>query len=274
MIPVRLLFLISLSVGLIQAQYSQDEICSIRNTAFVSGEEIKYTVSYNWFIFWTEVGEVTFKVNETKIFNKLCLHLLAIGETYESWDWVFKVRDRYESWVHPSTLKPYFFNRDVNEGGYTFNVKYSFNRKRDYALSTYTRNNKPEKKDTISITDCTYDVISILYYARNIDYSKYKLNDTVPVTILLDNELENVYFRYQGIENLKIRQFGKFECIKLSVFLVAGSVFKGGEYMNVWITNDKNRIPLYIESPIIIGSVKAKILSIEGNKYNLTSRIK
>lgn len=274
MIPVSLIFFISFGVSLMQAKYSQNEVCSIRNKAFIAGEEVKYTVSYNWFIFWTEVGEVTFKVDESKIFNRHCLHLLAKGRTYKSWDWFFKVRDRYESWVHPSTLKPYFFNRDVNEGGYRFNVKYFFNRKRDYALSFYTRNNKPEKKDTINITDCTYDVISILYCARNIDYTKYKKNDTVPVTILLDNQLEDVYFRYQGIENIKIRQFGKFECIKLSVFLVAGSVFRGGEHMNVWITNDKNRIPIYIESPIIVGSIKARVHSIEGYKYDLTSRIK
>ena len=87
-------------------------------------------------------------------------------------------------------------------------------------------------------------------------------------------KLENIYFRYQGTEKIKIRRFGEFDCIKLSVFLVAGSVFRGGEHMNIWITNDKNHIPLYVESPIIIGSVKAKILSVKGNKYKLTSRVK
>ena len=257
-----------------QTHYSQYKDCDIVNTAFKSGEEIKYTISYNWFIFWTEVGEVTFTVSESEIFDNQCLHLLGTGTTYKSWDWFFKVRDRYESWVHPLTLKPYFFNRNVNEGGYKFNVKYIFNRKKGYAISTYKRGEKPVRKDTLKITDCTYDVISILYYARNIDYSAYNPNDTIPVTILLDNELENIYFRYRGTEKLKIRRFGEFDCIKISAFLVAGSVFKGGEYMNIWITNDKNHIPLYIESPIIIGSVKGKILSIKGNKHKLSSRIK
>ena len=192
MSPIRFLLLLSFNIVLTQTHYAQDETCFIRNTAFKSGEEIKYTVSYNWFIFWTEVGEVTFTVSESKIFNKLCLHLLGTGKTYKNWDWVFKVRDRYESWVHPVTLKPYFFNRNVSEGGYKFNVRYLFNRKKGYAISTYKRNNKPEKKDTLGITNCTYDVISILYYARNIDYTRYKQNDSVPVTILLDNELENI----------------------------------------------------------------------------------
>ncbi len=274
MAAVRFILLILFKMALEQTCCSQDETCLIRNTAFRSGEEIKYTVSYNWFIFWTDIGEVTFTASKSKIFDKPCLHLLGTGKTYKNWDWFFKVRDRYESWVHPVTLKPYFFNRSVSEGGYNFNIRYIFNRNRGYALSTYKREDKPEKKDTVDITGCTFDVISILYYARNIDYSGYKTNDTIPVTILLDNQLENIYFRYQGTEKIKIRQFGEFECIRLSVFLVAGSVFRGGEYMSIWVTNDRNHIPLYVETPIIVGSVKAKIESVKGNKYKLDSEIK
>jgi len=271
---LKILLSLTLGVAAVNVLYAQYEECSIRNRAFESGEEITYTVSYNWFIIWTEVGEVTFRVNETSIFNKPCLHLSGSGTTYSSWDWFFKVRDRYESWVHPVTLKPYFFIRDVNEGGYKFRYKYIFNRSRGYALTSYKRPGKPEKLDTIDITECTFDMVSISYYSRNIDYTKYKPGDTIPVTILLDNILENIYFRYQGIENIRIRRFGEFECIKFSVFLVAGSVFKGGEYMSIWVTNDKNRIPLYAESPILVGSIKARISSIEGNKYALTSRIR
>jgi hypothetical protein len=271
---LRVLFALTLGMAATGKLYAQSEECSIKNRAFESGEEITYTVAYNWFIIWTEVGEVTFRVNETTIFNEPCLHLAGKGTTYSSWDWFFKVRDRYESWVHPVTLKPYFFIRDVNEGGYKFRYKYIFNRTKGYALTSYTRPGKPEKMDTVDITECTFDMISISYYSRNIDYTRYKPGDTIPVTILLDNILENIYFRYQGIENIKIRRFGEFECIKFSVFLVAGSVFKGGEYMSIWVTNDKNRIPLYAESPIIIGSIKARITSIEGNKYALTSKIR
>ena len=271
---LRILILVTLGIFSLKMLYSQNDECTIKNTAFESGEKITYTVAYNWFIIWTEVGEVTFKVDETIIFNKPCLHLSGAGRTFRSWDWFFKVRDRYESWVHPVTLKPYFFIRHVNEGGYKFKYKYIFPGNRKYALTSYKRHNKPERKDTIDITECTYDMVSISYYARNIDYSRYKPNDTIPVTILLDNQLENVYFRYQGIENIKIRRVGEFECIKFSVFLVAGSVFKGGEYMSIWVTNDKNHIPLYVETPIIVGSIKARVSSIEGNKYALTSRIR
>jgi hypothetical protein len=81
---LRILLLITLGMAAIKMLYSQNDECSIRNRAFGSGEKITYTVSYNWFIIWTEVGEVTFKVNETTIFNNPCLHLSGTGSTYSS----------------------------------------------------------------------------------------------------------------------------------------------------------------------------------------------
>ncbi len=246
---------------------------TLNTNNFQDGEHITYVVSYNWFVIWTEVGEVLFTVKNAKIGNKPCLHLLGQGNTYPSWDWFFKVRDRYESWVNPETLKPYYFKRKVREGGYEIDIKYLFNGEKGYALSSYIVNKKPEQKDTLFIPDSIYDVMSALYYARTLDYSVYKPEEIIPVKLVLDRQLENIYFRYKGIENIKIRKVGEFECIKLSVLLVAGSVFKGGESMTIWITNDKNKIPVYIETPIIIGSVKAKLKAYDGLKYPLNSKI-
>ena len=248
--------------------------CEENPLNFQPGEKLGYTVSYNWFVIWTEVGEVNFSVSQAKIGNNPCYHLLGTGRTYPGWDIFFKVRDRYESWVKPENMKPIYFRRKVREGGYEIDIQYLFNRKKSYALSSYIVNRKPEEKDTLTITDCTFDMMSVLYYARTLDYSMYKPEQVIPVTILLDRQLENLYFRYKGTEHIKIRKLGEFECIKLSVLLVAGSVFKGGENLTVWITNDKNRIPVFVETPIIVGSVKVRLHAYDKLKYPLDSQIK
>jgi hypothetical protein len=241
--------------------------CNIQNLSFRPGEEARYRISYNWFVLWTDVGEVRFSVKDSKVSGIPCLHLLAVGATYKSWDWFFKVRDRYESWVDPETLKPIVFNRDVYEGGYTIKHRYVFNHRKGLAYTQTQNNDKPARRDTFSITDCTFDLVSVLYYVRNIDYSGYRVNDTIPITILLDNEIYNIYFRYLGTEKKKIKKLGEIDCMKFSAMLIQGSVFKGGEKMFLWVTNDKNRIPVYIESPIIIGSVRGTLVDIKGNKY-------
>lgn len=269
----KLILLILLQIFLPVTLYSQIGKCNVTNRAFAPGESLLYIVSYNIFIFWTDVGIVNFTVSEAEKNRQQLLHLHGTGRSFPTWDWFFKVRDSYESWTDPVNLKPFEFKRNVYEGGYEIDIHYEFDREQNVAWSTSSKTNKPEWKDTIQTTGCTYDVLSILYYTRNIDYSTYQPGDTIPVTILLDNELTNIYFRYLGKENIRVRGFGKFRCIKFSVYLVEGTLFKGGEDLEVWITDDKNRIPLKINSPILVGSVKARIISMNGIKHPLNSKI-
>lgn len=246
--------------------------CKTFQRNFEPGEKLTYVVSYNWFVIFTDVGEATFKTTESKLGNINCLHIAATGNTYPSWDWFFKVRDKYETWVNPVDIKPYYFKRQVREGGYEMDYRDVFNRNKGYAISNYVVNKSPETKDTIAISNCTFDVISVLFYARTLDFSKIKKDEKIHFSILLDRKIEDVYFIYRGIENIKIKKLGEFECIKLGVSLVSGSVFKEGDELSVWVTNDKNHMPVYAESPIIVGSVKVKLLSYEGLKYKLTSK--
>ncbi len=271
--PVTLVLMILLQILLPVITSAQNEKCNIINRASAPGESLSYIVSYNIFIFWTDVGVVNFTVSEAEKNRYQRLYLHGTGLSFPTWNWFFKVQDSYESWTDPVTLKPYEFIRDVYEGGYKIDIHYNFDREQNIAWSTSSKTNKAEWKDTINITECTYDVLSILYYTRNIDYSVYNPGDTIPVTILLDNELTNIYFRYLGKENIRVRGFGKFRCIKFSVYLVEGTLFEGGEDMEVWVTDDENRIPLKINSPILVGSVKARIIRMKGIKHPLHSKI-
>ena len=89
------------------AHSEAQELCNANRINFQPGESLNYVVSYNWFVIWTEVGEVTFSLENAKIGEISCYHLLGLGQTYPGWDLFFKVRDRYESWVYPETLKPF-----------------------------------------------------------------------------------------------------------------------------------------------------------------------
>jgi len=55
--------------------------------------------------------------------------------------------------------------------------------------------------------------------------------------------------------------------------LVDGTIFKGGEGMTVWVTDDKNKIPVMVEAQILVGSVKAILTNATGLRYPLTAKI-
>jgi hypothetical protein len=222
-------------------------------------------------VIWTDVGEATLTVKEVKYRDTLAYELTGLGKTYKSWDWIFKVRDTFISIVEKSTLKPMYAGRDINEGNYRQLEKTWFKHNDTTSYSDKKTNKGPMKRDTVSITPCTFDIMSALYYARNLDFSHMSPGDIIPIDIFLDQELYPIYFRYQGVEDIKIKNIGKFECIKFSVMLIEGEMFHEGENMTVWATNDKNRIPVYAESPILVGSVKVRLSNVKNNRYPMTS---
>jgi hypothetical protein len=81
-----------------------------------------------------------------------------------------------------------------------------------------------------------------------------------------------MYIRYMGREVVKTR-YGKFRCIKFKPLLLKGSIFEGGEKMTVWVTDDANRLPVRIVSPIIVGSIKVDMMTYYNLRHPLTSLI-
>ncbi|MEK0750762.1 DUF3108 domain-containing protein, partial [Mycobacterium ulcerans] len=95
--------------------------------------------------------------------------------------------------------------------------------------------------------DCVQDVLSAIYYARNIDYDRYKPGDKIPFSLFLDDEVYDIYIRYLGKEQVNTR-YGTFNAIKFKPLLIKGTIFEGGEQMTVWVSDDHNKVPLRVDS--------------------------
>ena len=174
------------------------------------------------------------------------------------------MRDRYETYFDTATLQPYKFIRNVDEGGYKTIENVNFNQEANTAVSL---------NGTYKVPGCIQDVMSAIYYARNIDFNQYKPDDKIPFDMFLDNEIYHLYIRYLGKEKIKTR-FGTFNAIKFRPLLVKGTIFAGGEKMSVWVSDDPNHIPVRIESPIVVGTIKVDMMDFKNLRYPLSSRIK
>ncbi|PBQ30861.1 hypothetical protein CNR22_03415 [Sphingobacteriaceae bacterium] len=238
--------------------------CVTKNVAFSSGEELNYQIVYNWGMIWVESAYASFKVNSSKLNGRNCYRFTGTGSTYTKYDWFYKVRDVFETYVDSESFRPLKFKADILEGSKKDKHTYIFNNAQKRAYTLINRGEKPIKIDTLKINSCTIDVLTAIYYARNIDYSNCKYNDTVSISLLLDGKVYPIYVRYLGKEVFTSKELGKYNCIKFSPLLVEGSIFKKGEGMTVWVSNDKNKIPIYIETPIVVGTVKVKLVSVKG----------
>lgn len=239
------------------------DFCTMRNTAFAPNESLSFKVFYTLAGVYVGAGEVTFTTTLEKLNNRPVYHIVGDGKTYNFYDNFFKVRDKYESYVDTATLQPYKFIRNVYEGGYKKYENVTFNK---------TTNTAVTNDGVFKVPECVQDVLSAIYYSRNIDFSKYKVNDKIPFDLFLDKEVFNMYIRYMGKETIKTK-YGKFRAIKFKPLLLKGTIFEGGEKMTVWVSDDRNHIPIRIESPISVGSIKVDMISYRKLRYPLTSLI-
>lgn len=230
-----------------------------KNSVFKVGERIEYEVSYNWQFVWVSAGVVSFEVKMDEYNSKPVYFFEGIGSSNPSYDWFFKVRDKFISYVDTTTLLPYMGERTSSEGGYDVYEKYEFLSHGKKIISTVQATDKPRKVDTINVSFSVNDLLTAIYYMRTIDFSKCKLNEKIPLWVLVYGKTYPLYIRYLGNEAIETKNKEKVKCLKFSSKLVEGTIFKGGEDLFVWVTDDNNHIALKVQAKILVGSVIARL---------------
>jgi hypothetical protein len=248
--------------------------CEVKNTAFKAGEIVTYSAAYNWGFIWVDAGRVSFKVFEQEFNGQNAYYFKSTGTTLKKYDWIYKVRDVFEAWADTETLKPLKAIRNTSEGDYKVLDIYHFdhNQKKIYANTSNSK--KKPQKDTLKLGKCTFDLLTAIYYARNIRFENYKTNDKIPISFVIDNEIFNLKIKFLGKETITTKDNRTFRCLKFTPELVAGTIFDEKSDMTVWVTDDKNRLPVLVEAKVLVGYVKALLISTEGLRYPLSSEVK
>ncbi|MDR3184806.1 MAG: DUF3108 domain-containing protein [Prevotellaceae bacterium] len=241
--------------------------------SFKSGERLTLIAAYHWGIVNADVGEATLTLEEDTFRDTHYFYARGYAKTYRFWDRFFAVRDVYEGRFFVDNLRPIYFYRDIKEGDYRIKNTFLFNA--DYSINMSVQKYDRTPVDTlIQGHSCTYDFISLFFNARNMEFASLYQGKIYPYSFVIDREIHNLWFHYMGKEEKKIDELGTFRCLKFVVKLIAGEVFDGKNNLYLWISDDKNHIPLYIETPIIVGRVSARLGRYENLKYPLTSKIK
>ena len=222
--------------------------------AFKEGEYLKYRIHYGM----VNAGEAELRMQKTTWNGKPTLHAVGTGKSTGMTEWFFKVRDRYESKIDPATMYPVHFIRDVNEGGYTIKRDIAFDQQ---ALTATERLANPDK--TYATGMPVHDLFSMFYYARSRDVSKMKVGEEMAISIFMDYEIYHFKLRYLGKETLKT-EVGKVNCLKFMPIVQKGRVFKEEEGMTLWVSDDANKVPVRIQTDLLIGSLRADLTEYKG----------
>jgi hypothetical protein len=235
------------------ASMAQNMLRKIDNEAFKCGEKLTYRVHYGFL----DGAYATIKIDDkAQVINgRSAFHVVGTGETKGAWDLFFKVRDRYETYIDVNSICPLMFIRRVNEGGYKINQDVVF----DQEYHDINSNGKQFEKMPAYVQD----MLSAFYFARTLPFTKEKPGKIDSVTTFVDNQiwlLKIKFIRFDTIET----DVGRIRCMLFEPLVQKGRIFKKSEDLTVWISDDKNHIPLRAKANIFVGSIKMDLVSYSG----------
>lgn len=268
-----LIWMIPLALATISFTYKTGNVsnipCTAVNNTFNHGESLTYKVYYNLGLLWIPAGEVDFSVKE----NQDNYEIKAIGKTYASYESVFKVNDYFYSKIDKNTMLPSNFVRIVEEGNYRLYDSIHFEQNKNIAYTYQGKTKNSATVQALKYEGCMQDLVSNLYKLRTTDLNNYGKGDKMNLQMMLDKEIFPISILVEGKEQKKIKDLGKFNTVRINPEVVVGNVFKKGNKMTIWVSDDMNKIPLLIESPIAVGSVKMVLKSHKGLKYPLAAKV-
>jgi hypothetical protein len=239
---------------------------------FQCGEKLTIVANYKWGVINTDVCEAVFTLKKERFRGIDVFHARADAKTYRFYDRIFRVRDIYEGRFRQDNLRPVYFHRDVSEGNYTMKNTYHFNQDDDSIRATIQRKTSEPRRLVIGGNPCIFDIVSLLYNSRHVDINSLKPGQLVPFAFAIDDKVYDIQYRYIGKETKRISGLGTFNSHKVAVRPVAGEVFDGKNEVFIWVSDDDNRLPLYIETPIKVGRVSARLSKFENLKFPLSSK--
>jgi len=232
-------------------------------TCYGTGEELEFRVHYGLI----NAGEAKLEVND-KLYlvnDKVCYKASVTGKSTGAFDFMLKIRDTWGSYIDTTSHLPQKSFRNVEEGKYRLkeNSIYDY----DKGVINIDRETKDSKEKLVfKIPLDVQDIVSGYYFLRSIEYTKYKVGDTIAIKAFFDNNLYDFRLRYMGKTQIECK-FGTIAVLKVNPIMPPNGFFKDGNAINMWLSDDKNKIPIKIEAQLRLGSVDMDLKDYKRLRY-------
>lgn len=264
---MKRLLILSLIISFLVSFTATKEETTLRNLAFNTGEKLTFRLHYGFL----NAGEATFEVNKSifKIKDKACYKVDVRGRSRGAVEAMYPVRDLWRSYIDTASMQPVKFFRDIKEGGYRL-IETTFYKPEQKKLAVHWKKTNNGKKtiENYNVPSSVHDIVSSYYYLRNINYNTLKKGDVVGVNAFVEDELFNFKVKYVGKTKVKTK-LGKVRAIKLQPLMPNNDLFEGDDSIEIWLSDDGNKIPLKIKAKMFVGAVEVDIKSANGLKHKL-----
>jgi len=250
-------FLIAVLITAFAGRVFCQEMTRIVTPVFKVGEQLNYKLKYGFFT----AAEANLRVEATdkKFDGQSAYHIVADGKTAGAFDILYKVRNRYETYVDEKTLLPYFYTENRHESNYKHSDNVTFNHDNEKITAA---------KGVFPFKGKVFDFLSAYYFSRSVDVSKLKIGDRFDLKYFLEDGIHTLSITYAGKEKVQ-SDLGEFNCLKFNPSIIPGRVFRKDSKLYLWITDDENRIPIKAHVELVVGSITMSLTSARDLKYPL-----
>ncbi len=211
------------------------------------GEHLNYIVRYGFFT----GGKASLDLTKEIIGKDTFFHARLEGRTAGIFKAIYKVKDIYESYFSPETLLPSKAIRNISEGNYRRYNVVSFDREKNQIHS--------KRSGVKDVPVGIHDILSAFYYARVKYFNEnLKKGQIIKIMTYFSDEEFLLQFRFMGYETIKSR-IGKIRCYKIVPIVATGRAFKDADDMTVWISADRNKIPVRAQFNLFLGSLRCDL---------------
>lgn len=245
---------------------------------FQEGEILNYDIRYKYGLVVMKGGTARYKVNFSNYENEPVVQSTLDFKTSSFFDKIYKIRDTLISYASIPKIDPLYHRRSVHEGGSAGFIEEMKILKHS---DTYTeasvlryRGDHIMVDTIISAENQGYDLLNIFLFIRNLDYSNLSVGETKNLASFLGRRKVNIILRYQGQSIVEKSETHKFKALKFDIDITDDVFTESSNAMEVWISDDKNRIPIKLKAKLKIGAAEADMTSYKNLKYPFTSEIR
>lgn len=221
-------------------------------------ETLHYVVSYKWGLIHKDAGEATLSLKNQG--DKY--HLTLTGRTKPWADSFYQVRDTLKGVVVKDGLKPLSYIKIAHEKGkYSRDdIHYSYSGNMVEGIAKRIRQGKDGKitvtEKKLTGTGAVYDMLSVFYYLRDIDYSVLNKGQVISGTVFSGSKVETIVIRCVGMEEIRLKDKSKREAYHIKFKFTTEGKKKSSDDIDTWISTDPSHIPLLVVGSLPVGQIK------------------
>ncbi|MBI3814185.1 MAG: DUF3108 domain-containing protein [Nitrospinae bacterium] len=234
---------------------------SLKNLPFNEGEDLVYEISW----FGIPAGTGRLHVNEKTVKDgKEVFHIDYSAVSSDFLSSFYRVEDRAETFMDSAGLFPWSFKLKIREGRTKRDVETVFDQ---IGHKAAFKKDKDEPVE-VSIPPAVQDAFSSLYYLRT---KNLIIGEKVIIDVFEDKKSWQVEVHVLKKERIKIYS-EEVDTILVKPLLKYEGIFQRKGDVYIWLTDDEKKIPVQLRTKVIIGSVYAKIISMNGVKVITSAR--